>query len=298
MSKLEKLLNHRNTQIGGKGTPRRKSVRKNQGPSPTTLLNQLDKLLVRNGANPLPGAKTINFLSESEDKKTYHVFNRPQIKYIPTANLMVIQNANLNEENDPKEKSEEIEEIPAVSENTPETKETNEEKEGNEENLESSMKRVPNRREKNIKARILKIHPKMKRMTNQKLDPIGYMEQGEFRWNIEEPEVYHYAGNTYLVFGPVKMGMQEQKTEGESEQNGINLDNFNDINLDQINEDEDEVPSLVQNNHSSNTTTPDGVREEDVQMVMEQVGDCTRDQAISALQNTGGDLVSAILELN
>jgi NACalpha-BTF3-like transcription factor len=301
MSKLEQLLIHRTTQIGGKGTPRRKGVRKNQGVSTSGLLNQLDKLLIRNNANPLAGAKSVNFLSESEENKTYHIFSSPQIKYVPSAHLMVIQNATLKEDNEPKTKPEQEETKSEQEDTKPEEEDTKPEEEeikSEEEETKPKMTRVPNRKERNIKAKILKINPKMKPLTMQKLDPIGYMEQGEFRWNIEEPEVYHYAVNTYIVFGPIKLGMQEQKNITEAEQvaqNTLNLDNFKDFNLGDMEDDADEVPNLVEGQEP--TPTPTGLNESDIEVIMEQVGNCTRDQAIKALQNAGGDLVGAVLEL-
>jgi len=276
-SKLEFLRqNVGRIRTGGKGSRRRNPPRK-KDPN-HQLVSSLDQLLTKNRAIPMNGATTVNFLANHEDgkTKTIYTFENPNVRFIQNGKMLAIFDAKLKTETNTDENE------TAPPPDLPD--------------------RQPNRHEKRLMQSLLKLNVDMKPMSPHKLYYQGYLELSGQRWNIDQPEVFRFAKNTYVVFGPVTMGMSEQKTTQQSDDSGMTLDNFQNMNFeetakevaDQMTpDDDDDVPDLVESNEVKPET---GVSEHDIEMVIQQAK-CTREQAITALQKTG-DLVNAIMELS
>jgi len=124
-------------------------------------------------------------------------------------------------------------------------------------------------------------------------------------WTQEQAELFRVPGG-YLIFGHLDL-QNRQQTEAKK----IFDQQIKDLNFEQMAADGVEPPDLVAQEEGptqeepaaeegpteEGSTVPEGVRMEDLDLIMGQAS-CTREQAIAALKANQGDIVNSIMALS
>lgn len=113
-------------------------------------------------------------------------------------------------------------------------------------------------------------------------------------WIQNRAELFRVPGG-YLIFGQLELQNRQQEAAKEQFDQQIQK-----LNLEDFSEDGEEPPDLEDEEEKppEEEKLPEGIKKDDLDLLLSQVKNCTREQAINALRSNNGDIVNSIMSLS